>query len=658
MARIGVFICHCGENIARTLRVKELAERARWIPGVVHSEDYVYMCSEPGQKKVRDAIVEKKLTGVVVAACSPQLHEETFRKACAKVGLNPFLCEMANIREQCSWVHTDKDKATEKAYQHLRFIIEKIRKNRPLTPVTVPITARVLIIGGGIAGIQAALDIADSGIPVTIVEKEPSIGGNMARLSETFPTLDCAQCILTPKMVSVSHHPNIELLTYSEVEEVRGYVGNFEVTIKRKARYVDEDVCTGCGDCVPVCPVAVPNKFDRNLSWRKAIHIPFPQAVPPVYTLDDQNCLNGPNMFPLACERCFHACAPQAINYTDRPKRITKKFGAIIVATGYELIDPYYVRELGYGLSPDVLDGLEFERLLSASGPTGGEVVRPSDHRVPKTVVFIQCAGSRNPANGLPYCSRICCMATAKHALLYRHKVPDGTAYIFYMDIRAAGKGYEEFIKRVMEEERILYIRGAVARVYSLDGKLLVEGVDTLSGRKVEVLADLVVLATAVVGANNKDLVQKLRLAVDEYGFAQEAHPKLRPVETLNAGVFLAGAAQGPKDIPDTVAQASAAASKALSLIGQKVLEREPTIASVNEVTCAGCFECERVCPYGAIERKEIRDRSGNLVKVVSRVNSGICNGCGACVVACRNKSMDLAGFSEEQIFASLSAVA
>ncbi|MCS7224279.1 MAG: CoB--CoM heterodisulfide reductase iron-sulfur subunit A family protein [Armatimonadetes bacterium] len=657
MARIGVFVCHCGENIARTVRVKELAQKAAQIPGVVHSEDYIYMCSEPGQKKVRDAIQQKKLTGVVVAACSPQLHELTFRKACQEAGLNPYLCEMANIREQCSWVHTDREKATQKAYEHLRYIVEKVRRNRPLRPIPVPITPRVLVIGGGIAGIQAALDIADGGVPVTLVERQPSIGGNMARLSETFPTLDCAQCILTPKMVSVRQHPNIELLTYSEVEDVKGFVGNFQVTIKKKPRYVDEDLCTGCGDCAPACPSAVPNEFDRNLSWRKAIYIPFPQAVPPVYTLDPQACLNGPKLFPLACERCYQACGPKAINFNDRPKIIERKVGAIIVATGYELLNADYVKELGYGLYPDVMDGLEFERLLSASGPTGGEVVRPSDHKVPKTVVFIQCVGSRNPANGVPYCSRICCMYTAKHALLYKHKVPEGKAFIFYMDIRAGGKGYEEFIQRVMEQERITYIRGAVSKVYGLNGKLMVQGVDTLSGQRLEVAADLVVLATAMVGANSSDLVQKLRLAVDRYGFGQEAHPKLRPVETLSAGIFLAGVAQAPKDIPDTVAQASAAAGKALALVAQKTLEREPTVASVNEFTCVGCFECQKVCPYGAIERKEIRDRAGNLLKVVSTVNTGVCNGCGACVVACRNKSMDLAGFSEEQIFASLAAV-
>ncbi|MCX7968337.1 MAG: CoB--CoM heterodisulfide reductase iron-sulfur subunit A family protein [Armatimonadetes bacterium] len=656
MARIGVFVCHCGENIARTVDVEKVAEFAAKLPGVVHSVHYVYMCSEPGQKLIRDAIAEKNLTGVVVAACSPHLHERTFRTTCQMAGLNPYLCEMANIREHCSWVHRNRDVATEKAKELVAYIVEKVKRNKPLKPVRLPVTKRALVIGGGIAGIQAALDLAEAGIPVTLVEKQPSIGGNMARLSETFPTLDCAQCILTPRMVEVKQHPNIELLTYSEVIDVSGYVGNFKVKILRKPRFVDENLCTGCGDCANACPVFVPNEFDRNLTWRKAVYLPFPQAVPQVYTIDAERCLNTPKMFPLVCERCYEVCAPKAINYDDKPKIIEREVGTIILATGYELYPAEQVREYGYGKHPDILDGLEFERMLSASGPTGGEVHRPSDGKVPKEVVFIQCVGSRDPANGVPYCSKICCMYTAKHALLYKRKVPDGRAYVFYMDIRAGGKGYEEFIRRVMEEERVLYIRGRVAKIIPENGKLLVEGVDTLSGQRIEIAADMVVLAMAMV-SNSNELVQKLRVATDEYGFAQEAHPKLRPVETLTSGVFVAGVIQGPKDIPETVAQASGAAAKALTLLVKDVLEREPTIAQVNEQTCVGCFECQRVCPYGAIERKEIRDRQGNLLKVVAHVNEGICEGCGACVVACRNKSMDLAGFAEEQIFAELAAI-
>ncbi len=661
MARIGVFVCHCGENIARTVKVKQVAEAARSMPGVAFATDYPYMCSAPGQKILMEAIAEHHLTGVVVSACSPQLHEPTFRRASTQAGLNPYKCEIANIREQCSWVHPDRTEATAKATAIAGSMVEKVKQSRELTPFDVPVTKRTLVVGGGVAGVRAALDIANAGFEVVLVERETSIGGNMSRLSETFPTLDCSQCILTPLMVEVSRHPNIELLTYAEVEEVSGYVGNFKVRIRKKPRYVSPDLCTACADCAKACPVDVPNEFDRGLAWRKAIYIPFPQAVPTTYTLDATRCLNAKTQTAngyrvLACERCADACKPRAIDYDQKPEIVHREVGAIVAATGYKLWPAEQSKEYGYGKHPDVIDGLEFERLLSASGPTSGEVRRPSDGKVVRRVVLIQCVGSRDPKHGVPYCSRLCCMYTAKHALLYKHKVHDGKAYVFYMDIRAAGKNYEEFVQRVMEEERVTYIRGRVAQVVPRDGHLLVYGADTLSGQPVRVEADLVVLASAIVPSDS-DLSKQLRIATDPYGFLSEAHPKLRPVETLTAGVFVAGAAQAPKDIPDTVAQASAAASKALALLSRPTLQREPTVSQVNEAVCNACFDCQRICPYGAIERKDVRDRQGNLLRFVARVNPAMCEGCGACVVACRPQAIDVAGFSNEQIFAQLEAL-
>jgi heterodisulfide reductase subunit A len=654
MPRIGVFICHCGENIAGTVDVDAVTQVASGWPGVAHAEHYRYMCSDPGQKLLIEAIQNEHLTGVVVAACSPAMHEATFRNAAVQGGLNPYLAEMANIREQCSWVHSDKAAATLKAIDIVRLMVEKVKRNRPMEPIAVPVTKRALVIGGGIAGIQAALDMANGGHEVVLVEREPSIGGHMAQLSETFPTLDCSQCILTPRMVEVGRHPNIRLLTYSEVEGISGTVGSFTARIRRKPRYVIEDKCTNCGDCARVCPQVVPNEFDHGLGWRRAIYIPSPQSVPAAYTLDEKSCLG---LHPLVCDKCFRACEAGALDLNMQPQILEVNVGAVVVATGFELFAAEQTTELGWGRLPDVLTGLEFERLLSASGPTAGEVRRPSDGKVPKEVVFIQCVGSRDPARANPYCSKICCMYTAKHALLYQHKVPDGQAHVFYIDVRAGGKGYEEFYDHV-RRDGVLYRRGSPSEILRHGDKLIVRAEDTLVGDAVEVSADMVVLAAAMVPPNDMGKVAGLlRLPLSPDGFLMESHPKLRPVESLTAGVFLAGAAQAPKDIPETVAQASAAASKVQALFSQDRLQREPLLARVNEATCEGCLDCQKVCPYGAITSKEIRDQWGAIQRVVSTVNVGACEGCGACLVACRNHSIDLDGFTDEQMHSQIVAL-
>jgi len=670
MERIGVFICHCGENIGRTVDCAKVAETAGKFRNVVHAVDYKYMCSDPGQAMVRDAIKEKGLTGVVVAACSPRMHEPTFRRAAADAGLNPFLCEMANVREHCSWVHEDVDAATAKATDLIRVMVEKVKQNEPLYPIRVPVTKRALVIGGGIAGIQAALDIADGGHEVVLVEKSPSIGGHMAQLSETFPTLDCSQCILTPRMVEVAQHPNITLHVYSEVEEVNGFIGNFEVKIRHKASSVNNALCTGCGACTQVCPAKkVPSEFDVGLGDRTAIYVPFPQAVPNKPVIDRDHCVRFkaaarkglPVTEVTTCGKCQEACPIEpvkAIDFSMEDEIITEEVGAIVVATGYELYEKEAVGEYGYGKYPDIIDGLQFERLASASGPTGGVIRRPSDGEIPETVVFVQCVGSRDRAKGLTYCSKICCMYTAKHAMLYKHKVHDGNAWVFYMDIRSGGKGYDEFVRRAVEEDEVKYVRGRVSRIYPEGKKLVVLGADTLSGEKIRIDADLVVLATAISASKGVEtLAQKLGVSYDQYNFLSEAHPKLRPVETASAGVFLAGACQAARDIPDAVAQASGAASKVQVLLSSEELEREPVVARVDENTCVGCFCCESVCAYGAVERKEIRDRSGNLVKTLAYVNPGVCQGCGTCVATCRSNSIDLAGYTDKQVFNEIRAL-
>ena len=651
MRRIGVFVCHCGKNIARTVDVERVAAELAKHPGVSFSQTYVYMCSEPGQALIKEKVASEGLEAVVVAACSPTLHAMTFGRAVEQVGLNRYLMEMANIREHCSWVHADPGLATRKAVGLIKSAVEKLKAATALTPIRVPLTRRAVVVGGGIAGIQAALDIANGGHEVYLVEKSPTIGGHMAQLSETFPTLDCSSCILTPKMVEVKQHPNIKLFTYSEVKSVEGAIGNFRVTIERKPRYVIENLCTGCGDCVPVCPVIVHNEFEAGMGARKAVYIPFPQAVPSVYTLDIDACYNTEKL--VVCENCYKACGPKAINYLMEPETIEVQAGAIILATGYDLMPIANIGEYGGDAYEDVIDSLQFERMLSASGPTGGVVRRPSDGQIPKEVVFVQCSGSRDPARGVPYCSRVCCMYTAKHALLYRHAVHDGQAYVFYIDIRSDGKGYEEFVQRAIEEEKILYLRGKVSRVFRENGKLIVWGSDTLTGQQVEIAADLVVLAMAMVpNEATRELARKLRVATDEWGFLSEAHPKLRPVETMTAGVYLAGAAQAPRDIPDTVSQASGTASKVLSLFASEELLHEPTVARVAPELCRGCGYCVAVCPYGAIgfEQASVRGRKVE----VAQVNAALCNGCGTCAATCLSGAIDHLGFSDRQILAQI----
>jgi len=656
MARVGVFVCWCGSNIAKTVDVEKVAEAASRFPSVVYSTHYKYMCSEPGQNLIKQAIEEHKLDRVVVASCSPRLHEPTFQRCISEAGLNPYMLEMANIREHCSWVHDDKEAATRKAIDLTAMAVAKAARDEPLFQQEIPITKRALVIGGGVAGIQAALDIADAGYPVTLVERTPSIGGRMAQYDKTFPTLDCAACILTPKMVDCASHPNIQIMTYSEVESVSGFVGNFDVTIRRRARSVDMAKCTGCGVCYEKCPVKLPSEFDSGMGQRRAIYVPFPQAVPNVPVIDREAC----RWFKEGkCKVCEKLCTAGAIVYDQEDELINEKFGAIVVATGFQTWDPAEYGNLGYGRYPDVITSLEFERLINASGPTEGKLVRPSDHQPPKKVVFISCIGSRDDEHGYPYCSKVCCMYNAKHALLLKEKFHDAQAYVFYTDIRANGKGYEEFVRRAIEKYGAIYIRGRVSRVFEMDGKLIVRGVDTLVGKPVEIEADMVVLASAMEAQPDaKELARKLGISTDEYNWFSEAHPKLRPVEVLTAGIFLAGACQYPKDIPDSVAQASGAASKVTGLFSKPNLLSEPMIAEVNEDTCVGCLLCKEVCPFTAIEAKTIYDKNGNPIKTVASVNEGLCHGCGTCVAACRSSSIQLRGFKDNQILAEIDALA
>ena len=669
MERIGVFVCHCGTNIAGTVDVAKVAEELGKVNGVVYSTHYTYMCSSAGQKMIEDKIHELNLTGVVLCSCSPRMHEKTFRSCAERAGLNAYKVEVANIREQCSWVMKEMGDATEKAIALGKAAVAKTILDTPLIEGETPMTKRALVIGGGIAGITAALDIADAGFPVDIVEKDYTVGGKMAKLDKTFPTLDCASCIVTPKMTEVSQNPNIRILSYSEVAGVKGYIGNFEVDIKRHPRYVDETKCTGCGACIEKCPnKKVPNAFNLNLNNRKAIDIPFAQAVPKVAAISADYCLhmkglkNGKDN---VCGFCEKACAAGAINFHQEETMLTEKYGAIIVATGYNPISLEKFDEYAYSQSPDVVSSLEFERLCNASGPTNGHLLRPSDGKEPKNIVFVQCVGSRCSADsekGHEYCSKICCMYTAKHAILTRDHYPDTNITVFYIDVRTPGKNFDEFYRRAVEQYGVHYIKGQVGKVTPLsDGTLDVQGSDLILNRQVHIKADMVVLAASIEADKSaRPLATMLTTSMDNNDFFLEAHAKLRPVESPTAGIFLAGCCQGPKDIPETVAQSSGAAAKAICLLVKDKLKNNPCTANPNENACNGCGQCANVCPYGAISYIEKDFRGPNrttITRRVSQVNKAMCHGCGACTVACPSGAMDLLGFSNKQILAEVDSV-
>jgi heterodisulfide reductase subunit A len=645
--RIGVYVCHCGKNIAGSVDCADVAEYASTLPYVVLSKHNLYTCSDPGQESIKRDIKEHNLNRVVVASCTPRLHEPTFRRTLEEAGLNKYLFEMANIREHCSWVHLyEPEKATAKAKDLVRMAVARSALVKPQTETVVPVTRKTLVIGGGVAGIQAALDLADTGYKVYLVEKKPSIGGKMAQIDKTFPTMDCSICILAPKMSDVGKHPNIELLTNSEVTEVGGHIGNFKVKVLKKPRYVTKE-CTACGDCVNVCPVEVPNEFEVGLTYRKAIYIPFAQSVPARYLIDEKSCIGlGEN----TCAKCKEACGPHAINFNDKPEEVELKVGTIIVATGLDVFDPATLTEYGYLKYPNTITSLEFERLINAGGPTGGRLVRPSDLRIPENVAFIQCIGSRSEKRGNPYCSNVCCMNTIKDALLIKEHWPDVKIYVFYIDIRAFGKGFEDLFRRA-KEAGVIFIRGLPAEIIE-DKKsknLWLVGENTLENKIYTVNAGLVVLSVGLRPRDDSDKVQQLlRLSKTSDGFFMEAHPKLKPVDTPTGGVFLAGCAEGPKDIKDSVTQASASAARAGILMAKGEVTVEALTPKMLSEKCIGCGLCARVCPYNAI----IVDKDKKRASVIEAA----CAGCGTCGAECQFGAIEMRHFTDEQIYSQIDA--
>ncbi len=650
--KIGVYVCHCGTNIAGMVDVEDVSQ---WVgkqleeDGVVISRDYKFMCSSLGQELIEQDIKKQGLTRVVVAACSPHLHEKTFRTACERAGLNPFLCEMVSIREQVSWVHTDKEAATAKAKSVIAGGVLRVSENETLEPLKVPIHPNTLVVGGGIAGIQAALEIADAGYHVDMVEREPSIGGHMAQFDKTFPTLDCSACILTPKMVDVGSHPNISLHTWSEVENVEGYVGNFTVTIRKKARYVNTDTCTGCGICWEKCPKkVVDDVYEAGIGIRKAIYTPFPQAVPKYPVIDEENCIYFEKGTCKACEK-FCPTEPNSINFEQKDEVIEIEVGNIILATGYDLFDPARIPQYNYGKLENVFTSLEFERMCNAAGPTNGEIVM-KDGRKPESVAIVHCVGSRDK-NYNPYCSSICCMQSLKFAHLVMERT-EAEVYNFYIDMRTPFKDYEEFYQRILEEGGH-FVRGKVAEVTDAvrfpgeEGKLIIQAEDTLIGKQRRIPVDMVILSAAMEPrADSYEVGKKFGISCSVNGWFTERHPKLDPVATMTEGIYIAGCAQGPKDIPATVVQGASAAARILGKIQQGEIELEPVRASVIEERCSGCRICNNLCPFNAIIFHED--------SMVSEINPALCQGCGTCVAACPAGAITGTGFSNEQILAQI----
>ncbi len=645
-ARIGVYICHCGSNIAGTVDVADVTEFAKGLPNVTVARHYTYMCSDPGLDLIKKDIKELGLNRVVVASCSPRMHEKTFRQACDAAGLNPYLFQMANIREHCSWVSEDHGAATEKAKAQVSAAVRRVYYQEPLEVREVPVNPATLIVGGGVAGIQAALEIANSGNQVYLVEREPSVGGHMIQFDKTFPTLDCSACILTPLMSEVGQHPQIKLMTYTEVEEVSGYIGNFTVKVRRKAKYVNEDLCTGCGICQAKCPFKVPSEFEEGLGKRKAIYTPFLQAVPNVPVIDKEHCaffLKG------TCKACEKFCEPKAIDFKQEDRIEEIAVGNIIVATGYDSFDPSVIPQYGYGKYDNVLTSLQFERICNSSGPTEGKILL-KDGSEPQAIAIVHCVGSRDK-NYHEYCSRVCCMYGLKYSHLIKEKTK-ADVYQLYIDMRCFGKGYEEFYKR-LSDEGVNFIRGKVGQITDRvqgdeeKGKLIIIAEDTLLGKMIRIPVDMVVLCTALEAKSDAANVARLfNISRTADGFFLERHPKLDPVATSTGGVFVVGCCQGPKDIPDSVAQASAAAARVLATISKGKVEVEAATAVINEELCSGCRICNQLCPFSAISFDE--------EKKVSRVNEVLCKGCGVCVAACPSAAIRGQHFTTEQILAEI----
>ena len=638
--RIGIFVCECGGNIGDVVDVKTVVDTVKNWPDVATAKYHKYLCSKPAQEMILDAVKKENLDRVVVASCTPRMHLGTFQAVMERSGLNPFMLEFVNIREQDSWVHGPhaSAEATKKAVSLIKGGYERSRELEPLQTISEKGSREILIVGGGISGITAALELGYLGYKVHLVERKPSIGGNMAKLTKVFPTLDCAQCILTPRMAEVGRNPNVTLYTYGEVQEVSGRPGNYDVKVFMKPRGVDLQKCRNCGVCTKVCPVSVSDEFNEGLSQRKAAYMEFPQAVPSAYVIDFKSCTK--------CGKCEKLCPAKAITLEDQGSIIDLHVGSIIMATGYQLYDATKLETFGYGTYKDVITMMDLERFVSATGPTSGYVKRADGTDVKKMAIVL-CAGSRDK-NYIPYCSRICCMYALKQAFVLKKMLGIDVA-IYYTDIRATGKGYEDLYWRD-QEAGVTFIRGKVAEVYkdNKTGKLVAVAEDTISNELTEDQYDMIALATPMVPPEGlKELAEKMKVSIGEDGFITEKHPKLDPVDSLTTGIFACGCALSPKDVRDTVSDGLGASAKAALFLKSDYVTTSPEKAYVITDLCNGCSACVPICPTNAITMQEGK----------AKIDPFQCTGCGACIPVCPQEAIDFKNATTKQVIASLRGV-